>query len=153
MTERNPGPPLETRASTGTWADQMLVLVLVAVGLYAATLVLAGDVVDRTLFRALGFGSEAEVSVETADHSQLLRGVLGAVILGWMVLILTVVRGPLRRRDPWAWHAVVLSLGIWFVVDTGFSLVVGEWEHAVFNLGFVVSLGIPLASIRASLET
>ncbi len=152
MTEHH-GQSRPNSAVTDTWADRMLVLALAAVGLYSAALVVAGDVVDRTLFRALGFGSEADVSAATADHLQLLRGVLGAVILGWMVLILAVVRGPLRRRDPWAWHAVVASLGIWFVVDTGFSLVVGEWEHAVFNLGFAVALGIPLASIRASLDT
>ena len=130
----------------------MLAIVVLVVALYGVALVVAGDAVDRTMFRALGFGSEPEVSAETADHLRLLRGVLGAVILGWMVLILAIVRGPLRRRDRSAWKAVTASLTVWFVVDTGFSLAIAEWEHAAFNVGFLVALAVPLGSIRRSLD-
>lgn len=131
-----------------TWEEKALLAVLAAVATYSIALVVAGGVVDRMLFESLGFGSPGDLSSSGDDHVRLLRGVLGAVILGWVVLIIAIVRGPLRRRDPWSWRAVASSLACWFVVDTGFSLAVGEWEHALFNVGFAVALGIPLASIR-----
>jgi hypothetical protein len=134
-----------------TWADKALLVVLGAVAVYSIALVVAGGVVDRALFETLGFGSPSDSSSGVDDHIRLLRGVLGAVILGWVVLITAIVRGPLRRRDPWSWRAVASSLGIWYVVDTGFSLAVAEWEHALFNVGFAVALGIPLVSIRNSI--
>jgi len=143
--------PVSEPEHRGTWADAMLLAVLGAVAAYSAALVVAGGVIDRTVFEAFGFGAPSDLSPSGADHVQLLRGVLGAVILGWIALIFAVVRGPIRRRDPWAWLAVFASLVFWFLVDTGFSLAVGEWEHAVFNVGFAIALAIPLLSIRKSI--
>ena len=36
------------------------------------------------------------------------------------------------------------STGIWFVLDTGMSLVLGYPTHAIFNIPFAVALGLPL---------
>jgi hypothetical protein len=43
---------------------------------------------------------------------------------------------------------VAASIGVWFVVDTGFSLAVGQVEHAVFNFGFLVPIAVALAALR-----
>lgn len=37
-----------------------------------------------------------------------------------------------------------MSVSVWFALDTGFSLVVGEWQHALFILAFLAALGLPL---------
>lgn len=123
--------------------------VLVLVGLYAAALVLIGRHVGQ-LFDALGFGpGKAGVPAgEPSDHVLLMQGVLGAVIIGWVVLLLAVVRVGLRGGDPRWWWAVVTCLGTWFVIDTGFSLAVGSWQHAAFNLSFAIALAVPLARLR-----
>ena len=41
-----------------------------------------------------------------------------------------------------------MSIGTWFVLDTGLSLAMGSWQHAVFNLAFLAALGIPLVGWR-----
>ncbi|MEO1058930.1 MAG: hypothetical protein AAFY28_18640 [Actinomycetota bacterium] len=145
--------PDESGPSDRVWADRMLEFVLVAVLLYGLALVIVGDSVDSFVFRPLGFGAPEDLDTSTAAHVRLVRGVLGAVICGWVVLMLAIVRGPLRERERWAWSAVTLSLAVWFVVDTGFSLVVSEWEHAMFNIGFIVALAIPLWAMRAEVST
>lgn len=126
-----------------------LLVVLVAIGVYALGLVAAGGPVGR-LFDVLGFGAgDAGVPAgPPSDHVLLLQGVLGAVILGWVVLLLAVVHLGLRSGDPRWWWAVVTSLVSWFVVDTGFSLAVGSWQHALFNLAFATVLAPAVAVAR-----
>lgn len=130
-------------------AVRLLLGLLGLVAAYAVAMVVAGRMVDR-LFGLLGFGSgDAGVPAgPPMEHVLLVQGVLGAVILGWAVLLGAVVHLGLRTGDPRWWWALVTSIGAWFVVDTGFSLVVGSWEHALFNVAFALLLGVPLALAR-----
>lgn len=130
-------------------AVRLLLVLLGLVAAYAVAMVFAGRTVDR-LFDLLGFGAgDAGVpGGAPMAHVLLLQGVLGAVILGWAVLLAAVVHLGQRSGDPRWWWAVVASLGVWFVVDTGFSLAIGSWQHALFNVPFAVLLGVPLALAR-----
>jgi hypothetical protein len=76
-------------------------------------------------------------------------GVLGAVMVGWGILLLYVAYVPFRRGERWAWHSLFLALVVWYVLDTGASLYHGVYLNAAFNTGFLVIFGIPLlASAR-----
>lgn len=122
----------------------MLVLRVVALGAgaYALLLACAPEVVDRLVFTPLGFGllSHGRGDGGTAFTMR----VLGAVLVGWMVLVHEVVRGPLADGQMWAWRALSVCSAIWFVVDTGMSLAVGFPTHAAFNVIFGIALGVPL---------
>ena len=139
------------RPPSSLW-DRWLVAVVAAVAGYGAVLVAYGDA-PAALFDRLGFGmTPAGITAGPArDHVLLVYGVLGAVLIGWTLLLLTVVRGPLRHRRPWAWSAVALSTAGWFAADTAFSLAVGANAHAAFNLIFAVGFAVPLAALRRRL--
>jgi hypothetical protein len=121
----------------------------VLVGLYASSLVVAGPVTSR-LFDVLGFGMSSGAIPDglPREHVLFVYGVLGSVLVGWMVLIAAVAAGALRSGGSWAWTALALSVATWFLLDTGFSLGVGSWQHALFNLGFLAALGVPLVGWR-----
>lgn len=133
--------------------DRVLLAVVIAVGLYGISMVVAGLAVGDSLFDLLGFGPDdgGIDDDEGRDYLRLVFGVLGAVIAGWMALLTAVVAGPLARRETWAWWAVVGSATLWFVLDTGLSLALGFVGHAAFNVGFAVALAVPLAAIRRDL--
>lgn len=134
-------------------AHRALEVVVLGVAAYAVLLVAAGPAAQR-LFELLGFGADDAVAAgDATDYVLFLQGVLGAVIVGWMLLLLAVVRGPLRRQERWAWNAIALSTVAWFVVDTGFSLVVDQPEHALFNVAFLALLGVPLAALRPEVQS
>jgi len=126
-----------------------IVAAAVLVAAYAASLVVAGSITGR-LFDALGFGMDAGGVPAGAPREYVLfvYGVLGSVLVGWMVLVAGVAAGPLRRGDRWAWPVLAASLGTWFALDTTFSLVVGSWQHALFNLAFAGALLVPLVGWR-----
>jgi hypothetical protein len=126
---------------------------IVAVIGYGAVLVVRGSMA-AALFDRLGFGPSAAGLTTDAGtaHLRLVHGVLGAVLIGWMLLLLALARGPLRRRHRWAWMAMTTSVTAWFLIDTVFSLAIGATAHATFNLGFAAGLGIPLAGLHRHLN-
>ena len=126
------------------WLEVVLVLVLG----YALLLVVAGATAG-SLFSWLGFGPEESIDTDAVrDYLLLPFMVLGAVMAGWAFLMIQIVRGPLKEKSTWAWSFLVRSLSLWFVLDTGMSLVLGYPTHAIFNLPFAVALGIPLAQLK-----
>ena len=128
------------------WLEVVLVLVLI----YSLLLVVAGASAG-SLFSWFGFGPEKSIDTDDVrDYLLLPYMVLGAVMAGWAFLMIQIVRGPLKEESTWAWTFLVRSLSLWFVLDTGMSLVLGYPMHAVFNLPFALALGIPLAQLRPS---
>jgi hypothetical protein len=127
-----------------------LQIVLVGVFLYSLVLVFAGRTAG-SLFALFGFGPDESIDTSAVrDYLRLPLMVLGAVMAGWSILMIQMVRGPLREGSRWAWLMLVQSLAMWFLLDTGMSLVLGHPTHALFNIPFAVMLGVPLLSLRSS---
>lgn len=136
---------MRSRATWITW----LQVVLAALLAYALVLVFAGSVAAQ-LFSALGFGPPESIdSAAARNYLKLPFMVLGAVLAGWAVMMMHIVRGPLRDGSPWARAILIRSVAVWFVLDTGMSLVLGFPTHAMFNLIFFAALGIPLLALRS----
>lgn len=125
-----------------------LQLVLGAVFVYSLLLVFAGSMAG-SLFSWFGFGPNESIdSNEVRDYLLLPYMVLGAVMSGWVFLMLLIVRGPLRDGLPWARNFLIWSISLWFILDTLMSLVLGYPTHALFNIPFAIALGIPLALMK-----
>ncbi|MFM7615957.1 MAG: hypothetical protein ACKO72_00625 [Actinomycetes bacterium] len=104
------------------WLEGVLIVVLV----YSLLLVFAGTVAG-SLFSLLGFGPPD--AIDTADVRNYLKlpyVVLGAVLAGWTVTMLQLVRGPQRDGATWVLPLMGRSLALWFVLDTGMSLALGH---------------------------
>jgi len=135
-----------TRDSALKWLEVVLVLVLV----YSLLLVFAGRAAG-SMFSWFGFGPGSSIDTEEVrDYLRLPFMVLGAVMAGWALLMLQLVRGPLREGSAWVWTLLVRSLLLWFVLDTGMSVALGHPSHALFNVPFAFALGVPLFRLRPS---
>jgi hypothetical protein len=137
-----------SRRTANAWLQVVLSIVLS----YSLLLVVAGSSA-HTLFKWFGFGPDSSIDTEQVrDYLRLPYMVLGAVMTGWTLLMIQLVRGPLREGSRWAFQFLVQSLVLWFVLDTGMSLVLGYPAHALFNIPFAMALGIPLLSLRSSMS-
>ena len=135
-----------TKRTATTW----LLVVLSIVFFYSLLLVVAGGTA-HSLFDWFGFGPDSSIDTdEVRDYLRLPYMVLGAVMAGWTLLMIQLIRGPLREGSPWAFKVLVQSLVLWFALDTGMSLVLGYPTHALFNIPFAIALGVPLLSLRSS---
>jgi hypothetical protein len=91
---------------------------------------------------------------DAVRYVALAHAVLGAVMFGWGVALLLVVRGSFARGSRLGWRIVGASVVAWCVPDTGFSLWSGFWQNAILNLVFVVLFLVPLvATYRSCRET
>lgn len=127
------------------WLQVILALLFV----YALVLVFAGSVAGL-MFSALGFGPPTSVDSDgVRDYLKLPFMVLGAVMAAWALTMIQIVRGPLRDGSDWARSVLIRSLALWFVLDTGMSLVLGFPMHALFNVPFALALGIPLGMLKS----
>jgi hypothetical protein len=119
------------------------------VTLYGVGMVVAGEKFAIPLFDVLGFGPNIRgLNRVGVDYALFSFGVLGSVLVGWMSLIGSMIDLAADEKDvairATARRSLILSTAIWFVLDTGFSIVMGEVQHALFNTPFVTLLGVPL---------
>ena len=140
MQPHNPALPGSRRRLWLVWLQVVLALLFV----YGLVLVVAGSFA-QSLFTLLGFGPPT--SIESSELSAYLRlpfAVLGAVLAGWATSMFILVREPLAAGTSWASPALAVPLAVWFILDTGMSLVLGYPTHALFNVPFAIALGVPL---------
>ena len=75
---------------------------------------------------------------------------LGATIAGFYLLQVFIVAYAFRQRQPWAWYAIFSSTLLWFVVDSGMSLLHGAYFNVfMINLFPLGLFGIPLFATRS----
>jgi cytochrome c biogenesis protein CcdA len=91
----------------------------------------------------------SDITPAMRDYQQWTIGVMGAVMAGWGVQMLFVARYPFKKRERWAWTSIALALVTWFLVDESISLYYGVYFNAVFNLGLLVALAVPLWFTRS----
>ena len=137
-----------SKRAANAWLQVVLSIVLG----YSLLLVFAGGTA-HSLFKWFGFGPDSSIDTEQVrDYLRFPYMVLGAVMAGWALLMIQMVRGPLREGSRWAYQFLVQSLILWFVLDTGMSLVLGYPTHALFNIPFAIALGVPLLSSRPKMN-
>lgn len=77
---------------------------------------------------------------------------LGATIAGFYLLQVFIVHGPFRRREAWAWHAVLWATLLWFVVDSALSAARGALFNVwMINVWPLLLVGLPLAGTYAAI--
>lgn len=133
------------------WLNSLVVITICLMG-FGLTMIFLPD---RTAhgFGVLLYGHAERIASfgpEAAAYIALVHAVLGAVMLGWGCILLFIVLGPLRRGSREALMMVTLSVGLWFVFDTLFSLWSGFRQNALLNFVFFTFIGIPLLGIYRS---
>ena len=81
-------------------------------------------------------------------NSYALNAVLGGVMAGWGILLYLLANGPIAEGDHRMANYMLISLDVWFVVDSIGSVVAGIPGNVILNLSFLVIFGIPLLVLR-----
>ena len=126
-------------------------LTAVTIGVIAFGLLLVvAPGLGRQGFSLLVFSSADRVSEfgsEATSYIELAHAVMGSVMAGWGMALLLVLRGPMRRNLPEGLKIFGISLLVWFIPDTTFSIASGFWQNAILNFVFAVLFLIPLLAL------
>ena len=94
------------------------------------------------------FWGSDQVPAEAGMFRSWLYGVWGATIAGWGILLAFVISGPISRHEKWAWNGVSLGIIVWYVFDTGLSIVFRVGFNVVFNTVLLAALLLPMIVLR-----
>ena len=145
------------RPGTGASGFWLTWLAVVTVGVIAFGLLLVvAPEVGRQGFSLLVFSSADRISEfgsEAASYIDLAHAVMGSVMIGWGTALLLVLRGPMQRNLPEGLKIFGVSLLVWFIPDTTFSIASGFWQNAILNLVFAVLFLIPLLALYRQTRT
>ncbi|MHC1782522.1 MAG: hypothetical protein AB9891_07145 [Anaerolineaceae bacterium] len=75
-------------------------------------------------------------------------GVWGATLAGWGVFLTFLAAYPFRAREKWAWNCMASGLIVWFMLDTGVSLVYEVWFNVFVNSALFFLVGLPVGFTR-----
>lgn len=118
------------------WAVALFGLVLAGAGLEAA------DGPTRLLFGVLN-GPEPLV---LNAQMRFAMALMGAVTFGWALTLLVTFDAAhkLGAQAGPTWRGVIISVGAWYVIDSGLSIGTGFGLNAVSNTALLVGLLVPL---------
>lgn len=137
---------MNRQSQTFWW--RWLMAVTIGTVLFGLSMIFLPDLVqdgfNLLLFSEVDAGGRFDAF--TADYIQFVYGVLGAVMVGWGILIGLIVVGPFRRGEREAWNQLAISLSVWFVVDSAYSLYSGYPGNAALNTVFFILFAVPLAA-------
>jgi hypothetical protein len=90
----------------------------------------------RLLFDLLKWPVDGEPAAFQAE-TFAVNAILGSVMVGWATLMYLVVAGPIARGNRELVRFLLVSLGVWFVVDSSGSLLAGLPGNIILNVGFL----------------
>ena len=92
--------------------------------------------------------SPVSVPIDIQGYLRFANCIIGAVMAGWMMVIIMLARGPFRAGERFAWNAIAWPLMGWYVIDTAFSAAHGVWGNVLLNTGTALMFGVPLLASR-----
>jgi hypothetical protein len=81
-------------------------------------------------------------------YIRFMHGILGAVMLGWMVAVIALARGPFVAGQRHAWNTIAASVGVWFLIDASYSALHGVWGNVALNVATAAMFALPLIGSR-----
>jgi hypothetical protein len=128
-----------------------LIQLAAAVVMALSAVLMLTPALGEALFHLVYFqqpASPVAVPIEIQRYLRFANGIIGAVMAGWMMVIIMLARGPFRAGERFAWNAIAWPLLGWYVIDTAFSAAHGVWGNVLLNTGTGLMFGVPLLASR-----
>ena len=98
------------------------------------------------------FQLSPEFMVDIASLQNWMVGVIGATTAGWGITLMYLILIPLKRKEKWAWNAIMISLIVLFTLDTYISTYYGAKFNVILNIAFLMQFVAPLLFIQSTIQ-
>ena len=98
---------------------------------------------NNTQYNPIFFGNKS-ITTEIARFQIWNFSVLGAVLIGWGVFFVFIVRYPFYQKEKWAWNCVLIGTLLWFVIDTSYSVYYLVYPNIALNAVLFIAIVLPL---------
>jgi hypothetical protein len=103
----------------------------------------------QPLFGLLYFGAAEHLLQFTPgalSYIEFKDGVIGSLILGLGLMLLTIVHGPFRRGVPESWGLIAGPVAVWFAAESASSILCGFGANILLCAPVALLIGVPLAA-------
>jgi hypothetical protein len=100
-------------------------------------------------FELMFFGGDRPVALEaelTDRYLNFAYALIGAIMTGWFVTLWAAMKEETRT----IWNAGLMGLAVWYVLDSGASVLWGFPLNVLTNTGFLIVLGGTLLASRTA---
>lgn len=78
------------------------------------------------------------------ESLRLTAAILGAVMMGWALTLLTLVQTALKQPQLSLWRPMTGAILVWWVIDSSISMALNTPGNALSNTGFLLLYLIPV---------
>jgi hypothetical protein len=96
----------------------------------------------RWIYSLMDMAHAEPLSIE-APGLRFSIALVGAVTFGWGLTIVGMMRAARQGGAP-VWRDLTAAFGLWYIVDSGISILTGFGLNAVSNTGFLIAYLIPV---------
>jgi hypothetical protein len=97
----------------------------------------------RLFFDVMFWPIDGRPTLSTPD-ALLATSLLGAILIGWLILMLLIVRDPVLSQEPKLWRYMTIGLVVWCVIDSVASILAGASLNAVSNAVLTAGWVVPV---------
>lgn len=116
-----------------------IILLLMAIWcIFVAALGIELELLTTILFK------EGHLPENSKLFYQVTMGISSAMMTGWSFFILILALIPFKRKERWAWFAILTGTLLWYCIDSSFSFYGKIYLNVLFNTIVCVVLLIPL---------
>jgi hypothetical protein len=132
------------------WKNWLLAVCLAMILFGTLMVFLSGTPLFNVFNRRIdpAFWGSDQIPAEARLFRSWIYGVWGATIAGWGILLAFVIAGPFSRHEKWAFNGVGFGVLVWYVFDTGLSIVFRVGFNAIFNTVLLAALLLPMIVLR-----
>ena len=94
------------------------------------------------------FWKDGVTTSGTMPFGGFVYGVWGAAIAVWGSLLFFISKFAFKKKESWAWWAILASTLLWFLIAAGFSVYYGAFLNALGDTVYLLLLVIPLIMTR-----
>ncbi|GAB5467309.1 MAG: hypothetical protein Kilf2KO_03390 [Rhodospirillales bacterium] len=124
-------------------------VVLIGFGLLSLTGSLAATGALGRIFADLAFWPLDGLPGNAVPEVRLLWAINSGCLVGWGLLIWQLVTRLYPREPALARSMILISIGAWFLLDSGGSILAGAPMNALYNVGFLLLFYVPLLGSRS----
>lgn len=94
------------------------------------------------------FNGEA-ITGDMLQFKNWMFGIIGGTIVGFHTLMIFISENAFKKKEKWAYRAMVFALLFWFFIDSGISIYTGAlYNVVIINLVALFLIGLPLVMTR-----
>lgn len=127
---------------------ERLFIITTTIGLAVSLLLVLAACTQSAIYEQVVHAAFPSGTIVLDRGAYLHVGIAGGLYAGWSLTLLLLARNERLAREPALWSAISLGLVLWYMLDSGASLLTGGVYNVIGNTLFFALMLAPALALR-----